>query len=58
MLFWKHALFSGQYTGACRNCGQNGHNAAQCKTKHVNHVGKSGNCLILANVQWYTGIVL
>jgi Zinc knuckle len=39
----KHALFSGQYKGKCRNCGQIGHKAAQRKKKHFNHVGNNGN---------------
>jgi Zinc knuckle len=27
----EHALFSGQYIGKCRNCGQIDHKAVQCK---------------------------
>jgi Zinc knuckle len=39
----EHALFSGQYKGKYRNCGQIGHKAAQCKTKHFKHLGNNGN---------------
>jgi hypothetical protein len=39
----EHAVFSGQFKGKCCNCGRNGHNAAQCKKKHFNHVGNNKN---------------
>jgi gag-polypeptide of LTR copia-type/Zinc knuckle len=39
----EHALFSGQYKGKCRKCGQIGHKAAQCKKKQFSHVGNNGN---------------
>jgi hypothetical protein len=39
----EHALFSGQYKGKCRNCGQIGHKAVQSKKKQFNHVGNKGN---------------
>jgi hypothetical protein len=39
----EHVLFSGQSKRKCHNCSQIGHNAAQCKKKHFNHVGNNRN---------------
>jgi Zinc knuckle len=39
----EHALFSGQFKGKCRNRGQIGHKAFQCKKKSNNNGGNSGN---------------
>jgi gag-polypeptide of LTR copia-type/Zinc knuckle len=39
----EHALFAGQFKGKCRNCGQMGHKAFQCKRKQVSNAGTNGN---------------
>jgi hypothetical protein len=37
------ALFSGQFKGKCRNCGQVGHNSFQCKNSSNHNGGNNGN---------------
>ena len=37
------ALFSGQFKGKCRNCGQIGHKSYQCKNRGNNNGGNNGN---------------
>ena len=39
----EHALFSGQFKGKCRNCGQIGHKSFQCKNRASNNGGNNGN---------------
>ena len=39
----EHALFSGQFKGKCRNCGQVGHKSFQCKNRGMNNGGNNGN---------------
>jgi hypothetical protein len=37
------ALFSGQFKGKCRNCGQVGHKSFQCKNHSSHNGGNNGN---------------
>ena len=37
------ALFSGQFKGKCRNCGQIGHKTYQCKNRGNHNGGNNGN---------------
>ena len=39
----EHALFSGQFKGKCRNCGQVGHKSFQCKNRSNHNGGNNGN---------------
>jgi hypothetical protein len=39
----KHALFSGQFKGKCRNRGLIGHKSFQCKNRAINNGGNNGN---------------
>jgi Zinc knuckle len=39
----EYSFCRGQYKGKCRNCGQIGHKAAQCKKQQFNHARNNGN---------------
>jgi hypothetical protein len=39
----KQALFSGQFKGKCRNCGQVSHKSFQCKNRSNHNGGNNGN---------------
>ena len=39
----EHALFSGQFKGKCRNCGQIGHKSFQCKNRSNHNDANHGN---------------
>jgi hypothetical protein len=39
----EQALFSGQFKGKCRNCGQVGHKSFQCKNRSSHNGGNNGN---------------
>jgi hypothetical protein len=39
----EQALFSGQFEGKCRNCGQVGHKSFQCKNRSSHNGGNNGN---------------
>jgi hypothetical protein len=39
----EQALFSGQFKGKCRNCGQVGHKSFQCKNHSNHNGGNNGN---------------